>query len=576
MRRLLIIATLALCSLCAVAAPPLDAAKYVYPISGVSRLYSANFGEIRTGHFHAGVDIKTEGVEGRPLVAVADGYISRVVLTTGGYGRAVYLTMPDGKTAVYGHLLRFSDGIEAFVGNERRVRGVNLVDLSFDADRWPVRQGDIVGYSGDSGSSGGPHLHFEMRDDASQWRYNTVRAGVIRPVDDIAPKIMKIHYMEVDTVGGVAVTGAMESYDVVQVAKGVYRLDSAEFVGVGRRGLFVAEVSDRRNNVANTFGIWRLTACEDDRPYFEYRMDGFTYDEARCCDAVGFYPLQRRSRNECIRLAQLEAAPDTFYPVMRDRGVIRSEVGEVSTIRLEVEDDMGNTSHLSFMVRGREGGFSAAADPAAVVVRHDSAATLRIGDHASAYIPAGALYEPVHCRPERCDTLHDAGSVVVLTPAYRFVDGDIPLRRAMSLTFKDHIPSRYRLKAVVARQGADGRMVYVGGGYNGNAVRCSTRSTGCMMVVADTLAPLLKPRFKEGADLRHAKRMEFDAKDDFSGVASWRLTVDGERTPSDLYPSRDRIIHFFDTEPTGRMHTAELTVTDRCGNTASWKGRFFR
>ncbi len=575
MRRLLVIAFL-LANLCAVAAPPaLNPDKYVYPISGVSRYYSANFGEMRPGHFHAGIDIKTEGVEGRPLVAVADGYISRVVLTSGGYGRAVYLTMPDGKMAVYGHLLRFTDDIEAHVRNERRTRGVNGVDLYFDATQWPVRQGDIVGYSGDSGSSKGPHLHFEMRDNATQWRHNMIREGMIRPVDNIPPHIMKLHYMEIDTVGGVAVSSPMQSYDVEQRASGIYALVGADTIAAGRRGYFVAEVSDRRNNVHNTFGIWRLTASVDDSPYFEYRMDGFVYDESRCCDAVSFYPLQLVSRNECIRLARLAAAPDTFYPVMRERGVVRTAVGEVRRMAIEVEDDMGNISRLKFAIRGRDGEFDGT--PAdGVTVRHDRAATLRIGDRASAYIPAGAVYEPVRCCPEMCDTLAGDESVVVLTPAYQFVDVNTPLRRSMSLTFNDYIPSRYRLKTLVAVRNAKGKLSSVGGGYSGSAVRCSTRSTGPMMVVADTLAPTVGPRFKDGADLSRAKRMEFTAEDNFAGVASWRLMVDGERIPSDRYPLRDKIIHFFDVAPSGMMHTVELSVTDRCGNTAKWKGRFYR
>ncbi len=80
---------------------------YIYPVRDVPGLYSANFGELRPGHFHAGIDIKTDGVEGKALVAVADGHVSRVVLQPGGYGRAVYLTLDNGVTAVYGHLRNF-------------------------------------------------------------------------------------------------------------------------------------------------------------------------------------------------------------------------------------------------------------------------------------------------------------------------------------------------------------------------------------------------------------------------------------------------------------------------------------
>ena len=130
--------------------------RYAYPVRDVPGLCAANFGEIRPGHFHAGVDIKTDGAEGKPLVAVADGWLSRAVIAPYGYGRALYLTLPDGTTAVYGHLQRFRDDLEAVLRDERYRRRANNLDLTFDAGRWPVKRGDVIGYSGNSGSSGGP------------------------------------------------------------------------------------------------------------------------------------------------------------------------------------------------------------------------------------------------------------------------------------------------------------------------------------------------------------------------------------------------------------------------------------
>ena len=252
--------------------------EYIYPIRDVEGLYSANFGEMRPGHFHAGIDIKTDGAEGKPLVAVADGYVSRVSLGAYGYGRAVYLTLHNGTTAVYGHLQRFRKDIEERVREERHARRSNSVNLWFGPDTWPVKQGDVVGYSGNSGSSMGPHLHYELRDTRTQRLYNVVSAGIIRPHDDLPPRIMRIHYIEVDTVQGVPVHSRPESYAVVRSAGGNYRLTREEPVGAGRKGYFVVEASDRRNGVGNTFGLWRLALSADGKPLFEYRMDGFRFE----------------------------------------------------------------------------------------------------------------------------------------------------------------------------------------------------------------------------------------------------------------------------------------------------------
>ena len=441
----------------------LDPGDYIYPIRDVARLYAANFGEMRPAHFHAGIDIKTDGAEGKPLVAVADGYVSRVSLAAGGYGRAVYLTLRNGTTAVYGHLQRFRDDIEEHVRQERTARRANGVNLWFGPEAWPVKQGDVIGFSGNSGSSMGPHLHFEIRDTPTQRLYNVVREGVIRPEDNLPPRIMRLHYVEVDTLQGVPVRSRMESYAVVREAEGRYRLTREEPVGVGRKGYFVAEVTDRRNGVHNTFGIWRVTASVDGVPYFEYRMDGFTHDLSRCCDAVSCYPLQLGSRNEVIRLARLAGAPDCFYPTMEERGLVRTAEGQQRRIRIEAEDDCGNRSALEFTIRGRSESFRAEPDTATVAVYPDRTSLLQVGREARISIPEGALYEPVFAKPERRETPQADSGVVVLSPAYRFLSPETPLRHAAAVTIRTHVPRPLQLQTVLAVRNRKGRLAQDGG-----------------------------------------------------------------------------------------------------------------
>ena len=293
---------------------------YAYPVRGVAGLHAASFGEIRPGHFHAGIDIKSDGAEGKELAAVADGYVARIIVTPGGYGRALYLALRDGRTAVYGHLQRFRDDIEERLRSERYARRANDVDLHFAAGEYPVRRGDLVGYSGNSGASMGPHLHFELRESRTQRRCNILREGHFRPADDLPHASSASTTSRSTHLDGIAVEAPAESYAAVRTAEGRYRLTRNEPVGIGRRGYFVVEATDRRNGVHNTFGIWRLTASIDREPYFEYRMEGFAPEAARCCDAVSRYGLQLRTRNEAIRLAQAEGAPDCFYRLAKERG----------------------------------------------------------------------------------------------------------------------------------------------------------------------------------------------------------------------------------------------------------------
>lgn len=575
MRRFLI--TILLAAACAEApAQRLHPDDYIFPVREASRLYSANFGELRPGHFHAGVDIKTDGVEGKPLVAVANGHVSRMTVAAGGYGRALYLTLENGTTAVYGHLSRFRDDLEERLRTERYARRANGVDLQFGPEEWPVRQGDVIGYSGNSGSSMGPHLHFEIRDTPTQRLHNVVREGVIRPADNLAPRILRIHYVEVDTVGGVPVRSPMASYGVVRDADGRYRLTRNEPVGVGRRGYFIVEASDRRNGVNNTFGIWRVTASLDGHPYFEYRMDGFTHDLSRCCDAVSCYALKLGSRNEVIRLAQLAGAPDAFYPVMEERGVVRTESGERRQIRIETEDDCGNRSSLEFPIVGREVSFRAQADTTGVAVFPGRNSVVRIDREAEIRIQKGSLYEPILLHPERLEMPQSHTGLVVLSPAYRFLEPTTPLYSPAVVTIRAQVEPRLRLHTVLAGRSRKGWLYLVGGTYSNGAVTAVTRTTGEMLVVADTLAPTIRPLFTPGANLSGSDALRFRVSDNFAGVASWTLRIDGEWRVCDRFPMKGTLVHFFDTPATRRKHTVELTVRDACGNTARYTGSFVR
>ncbi|MFR6557093.1 MAG: M23 family metallopeptidase [Alistipes putredinis] len=268
MRRLLISALL-LCS-APVSAQHLAPEDYIFPLRNVAGLYSANFGEMRPNHFHSGIDIKTDGMTGKPVLATADGYISRIAVTPGGYGRAIYITHPNGTTSVYGHLSKFRDDIEKYVHEERYRTRRNSINLYPSADRFPLKQGEQFAWSGNTGSSAGPHLHFEIRDSRTQRTLNTISSGVIRTRDDIPPRLVKLYYVEVDSVRGVPVHARPRPVELVEKTPGRYALKQEGALSVGGRGYFILEATDRKNDVSNTFGLWRIREFADEDPIFEH------------------------------------------------------------------------------------------------------------------------------------------------------------------------------------------------------------------------------------------------------------------------------------------------------------------
>lgn len=368
MRRLLISALL-LCS-APVSAQHLAPEDYIFPLRDVAGLYSANFGEMRPNHFHSGIDIKTDGVTGKPVLATADGYISRIAVTPGGYGRAIYITHPNGTTSVYGHLSKFRDDIEKYVHEERYRTRRNSINLYPSADRFPLKQGEQFAWSGNTGSSAGPHLHFEIRDSRTQRTLNTISSGVIRTRDDIPPRLVKLYYVEVDSVRGVPVHARPRPVELVEKTPGRYALKQEGALSVGGRGYFILEATDRKNDVSNTFGLWRIREFADEDPIFELRIDGFAFDQTRYCNAVTHYPMQVASRNEVIRLTRLDGCIDDFYPVLKNQALLTPSEGQSQQIRIEAEDDSGNRSILEFRTirQPAQRDFRAVCDSTALIV----------------------------------------------------------------------------------------------------------------------------------------------------------------------------------------------------------------
>lgn len=199
-------------------------------------LPSANFAETRTNHLHSGVDIKTGGVEGKPIYAAADGYITRIGIAPRGFGRVLYINHPNGTTTVYAHMQRFTPEIEKYVTAQRYKQRKHAIDLYLNEQTFPVTKGQLIGYSGNSGSSSGPHLHYEVRDAATQNPINPITRRVVTMQDNIAPTIVRLHYIEVDTVRGVPLNAKPRAVEVAKRGGNRYTLKdtTALVVEIGR------------------------------------------------------------------------------------------------------------------------------------------------------------------------------------------------------------------------------------------------------------------------------------------------------------------------------------------------------
>ena len=578
MRRLFIL-TLTLALHLSAWAQTLDTTYYDFPLRNVAGYYSANFGEMRPNHFHSGIDFKTDGVEGKSVVAVADGYVSRILQSPTGYGLALYIEHPNGTMSVYGHLSRFRKDIADYVFAERHRLKQSRVELFCKPDQFIVKRGEEIARSGNTGSSQGPHLHFEIRDSRTGKTLNVIQQGVVHPKDDISPYIMKVHYIEVDTLQGVPIHSKLSTYAVHKADNTTYRLAQQSPVKVGRKGYFVVETSDRKNDVANTYGVYNLVEKLDGEAIFEYRNDGFPFDLSRYCNAVSYYAIQRSSRNEVMRTAMLEGGTKYFYPTLVNRGIVTTTEGQMRDVEFLITDDCGNTSLLNFQIVGKPDAecFEPQIEEGTHIVRYNHDFAEKVDDLFSVVIPKGSLYESIAMKMERSDVAIKADSTIqLLSPAYTLHNADTPLQSAIGVVFSQPIDDALQPYTAMASVASNGALSYAGGSYRNNRFTARTSAFGTFCLVADCTAPTIRPQFSDGQDCRSRSSISFRLGDNFSGVASYTATIDGEWVAIDYARSRATINLAAEGISGGKSHTVTLTVKDSCGNKTTWQGTIIR
>ena len=350
---------------------------------------------------------------------------------------------------------------------------------------------------------------------------------------------------------------------------------------MGRCGYFVLECRDRQSDNANSrFGVYRVLERVDGEKNFEYRMDGFAFADTRYCDVVSHYAMQRSARCEVIALLQRDGVPQYLYSADAGRGVISAAAAEQKRVEIAVEDDCGNISTLSFDVVGKSDKqlFTAVKDSREVAVGAGRGVMLKDWG-ASAYIGKDALYYPLYGSIERVDAKPQIEGVVVLSDSYRVLSDKLPIKGHITISIPAQVPLYLQSKCSIARKGSRGGYGCLGGFYAARAVHTQSRSGGEMVVVADTLAPKVRANWRSGADLSRAQRLSFEVDDNFSGIESFELYIDGEWKTLNFAPLQSTVYHTFDTPlAAGKKstHTVQVRVTDGVGNTTIFEDSFYR
>lgn len=312
-------------------------AAYIFPMKADPAL-SGTFGELRSDHFHSGIDVKTYGKTGIPLYAVQEGYVYRIKVSPYGFGNAIYLRHPDGGFSVYGHMSRFSKALEAYAYKRQYASKQYNQEIYLDRNEIPVKQGELIGYSGNSGSSLGPHLHFEIRD-AEENIMNPLEHYKYLIADTKAPILQEIAFEPLDSES--RVKGIFKKYRIVPEGEnGQYRVGQTIPIS-GRVGIEY-RAYDLLNAAGNHCGINHAQLYLDDQLIYDYDLRKFSFDEKRYINLHIDYALYM-DRKQRFQKAYIDSGNRfSGYQYAREKGVISLHDNALHGFRLELTDVHGN------------------------------------------------------------------------------------------------------------------------------------------------------------------------------------------------------------------------------------------
>lgn len=267
---------------------------------------SGTFAELRGTHFHAGIDIRTQGKQGLPLRAIADGYVSRIKIQQGGYGKALYINHPNGVTSVYAHLQRYSPDIIPHVRKKQYSRKSYTIEFYPEPDQIPIKKGALIGFSGNTGSSFGPHLHFELRTSANQIPFNPLLANN-NIADTHKPIIVQLIGYPID--GVINKSEEQIQLAIIQKNDSVYVTDTIKAIGtIG----FGVEHFDRQNESFFKNGAFKIDATINSTPRFEIQFDTLSFDDTSEMHKLIDYPLYIDTKKKVMQLFNSHEAPVAF------------------------------------------------------------------------------------------------------------------------------------------------------------------------------------------------------------------------------------------------------------------------
>ena len=533
-------------------------------------LLSANFAELRSNHFHGGIDFKTKAVEGHNIRAVADGYISRIRISQTGYGNALYITHTNGYVTVYAHIQKFRKDIQTEARKAQYDSTSFVIDYFPDSTKFPVKKGEIIALSGNSGSSGGPHLHFEIRDVDGETQLNPLFFN-FNVVDNIKPTIYNLKIYPIDYNSLVNGKNTEIIVPVIKSANGYVLKTTTPIVLSGTIG-FAIQANDFLNNSSKTCGIYSLEIQHNTKSIFSFKLDEINVNHSKYINAHMDF-LEHGKKKDFHRAFRLPNNQLAIYSdTLVNNGVINFDNDTTHKIKIIVKDVYQNASELNFQVKSKKNNKKIDKKYSPNYKQTMPCGienTFADGDEFKILLPETALYDTLDFEYFKSAKLPNS-----LSPVYNVHKNSTPIHGKFTISIKaDSIVEKFKEKAFIATY-TKTYISAVGGKLIDGYMIAKDNEFGKFFIMIDTIKPKIKLL---NTSLVNQKSISFAISDNLSGIETYNGYVDDKWVLFEFQPKLGKITYYFDETriDKGKNHKFELYVTDLKGNEAEFCTEFF-
>ena len=523
-------------------------------------ILSGSFGELRSNHFHSGIDIKTQSKQGLNIVSSADGYVSRIKIAHGGFGKAIYVNHKNGYTTVYGHLKKFNTEIENYIKKIQYRRESYEVDVYLNENTLNVYKNQIIAFSGNTGGSSGPHLHYEIRKTSNQKPLNPLLFGM-EVKDTRRPEIKNLFiYNDVDTNFNNLTANKLK---LTKLNDSVFNSNEININGLTGFGINVIDKQDLANNKN---GVYKISTYYNNQLVNSILYDGFLFEESILINTLIDYKYYLNNKERIIKLFKSPGNTLSFYENLNN-GLINKTKG-YSEFKIKISDIKNNNTYVIIPLNSEK---------KLIQQNKKVKSKIKYNKLINNDLESNFNIENYQINISKNTFLKNVNLLIELkNDSLKVINPTIPVFKNIKIVFPNYFNKKGNY---LANMDQNNNEYFITSKLNSkNNFETKTKRLGTFFIKNDSVLPLIKSlSFKKGDWISNKNKIKFKILDKETGIKKYRGSINGKWVLFEYEYKKDEISYSFDQYYIEKSRNeVEIYVEDMVGNINILKTSFYR